>query len=146
MNNAPRTNSIALVSNSAVLNNKARNRRPLNSIPVEPDYKPEYMTSLDDAPAIVGNSAGSVTPASPNVVRTAGTLKTSPVPVVPSMPEGDIIPQFQQSTETPRTVGGGLYSALATAAYNLAPAGLLLAGLHAVRGRKGSKRTRRNRR
>jgi hypothetical protein len=52
-----------------------------------------------------------------------------------------------ESQATPVRRGGGLYTALTSAAYSLAPAGILLAGLHAVRGRKrtmkGGKRTKR---
>jgi hypothetical protein len=52
-----------------------------------------------------------------------------------------------ESQATPVRRGGGLYTALTSAAYSLAPAGILLAGLHAVRGRKrtmkGGKRSKR---
>ena len=139
------------IATRASLNNASRTGRSANSIPLEPSYMPDDMTS---APAVVGNTAGSITPVSPNATRARNSLQTPPRPVAPSNAKGDVISEFQETAETevPRTVGGGLYSALASAAYNLAPTGILLAGLHAIRNRHkhrhrhSNKRTRRIRR
>ena len=149
------TNASNPIATRASLNNASRTGRSANSIALEPSYMPDDMTS---APAVVGNTAGSIMPVSPNATRIPNSLQTPPRPVAPSNAKGDVISEFQGTAETevPRTVGGGLYSALASAAYNLAPTGILLAGLHAIRNRhkrnssnkrkRSNKRTRRIRR
>jgi hypothetical protein len=66
-------------------------------------------------------------------------------PVLPPVATADI--EVEDET-LPANVqkGGGLFGALSSAAYTLAPAGLLLAGLHSLRMRKTRKAARRHRR
>ena len=128
-------------------NLRKSNSRPANSVSSEPSYLPDGL----DTPTIVNSGPGSVIPSSSNTVRMINALSTPPKPVLPSNARGDIIEEFQNTPLVPiRQGGGGLYGALSAATYHLAPAGILLAGLHVVRNRrsrrsKAKRSTRRQR-
>jgi len=72
-------------------------------------------------------------------------------PVLPSLPEEDKLESSAMNAEnsaSARQMGGSLFGSLGSAAYTLAPTGVLLAGLHALQRRKMRKtrKTRRSRR
>ena len=143
-----RTNMAPTIRPSRTLSANLRNSRPANSVSSEPSYLPDGL----DTPTIVNSGPGSVIPSSSNTVRMINALSTPPKPVLPSNARGDIIEEFQNTPLVPiRQGGGGLYGALSAATYHLAPAGILLAGLHVVRNRrsrrsKAKRSTRSNRR
>jgi hypothetical protein len=116
-----------------------------NGMTVPQSYVPTSVDELGETTPLVvrtnsGNTSIVPTPMANN--RTASVNVNAAQPVSPSLADSDMV-----DSRTPVVQrGGSLYSALASAAYNLAPAGLLLAGLHAVRGRKGGKRSKRTRR
>lgn len=66
-------------------------------------------------------------------------------PVLPPTANEDVM---ETNTEEPRAnqAGGSLFGSLSSAAYTLAPAGVLLAGLHALRSRRSRGGARRHRR
>lgn len=116
-----------------------------NTSTIETTYTPspvEELGAMDPTTVTSGNT--SLRTSNGNT-RPSVNLDTTK-PVSPSLVNADVI----DSEATPVRRGGGLYGALASAAYSLAPAGILLAGLHAVRGRKrtmkGGKRSKRTRR
>ena len=68
-------------------------------------------------------------------------------PVLPSLPEEDKLESSAMNAEnsaSTRQMGGSLFGSLGSAAYTLAPAGVLLAGLHALQRRTKQRKTRRH--
>lgn len=137
----------------SITNASSRNvNRPKDSMTavgdIEASFVPSRVEELNVSSPVVVRTTDSSNTSIQSANARSGSKNSSlnvntAQPVTPSLANPDMI----DSQATPvRRGGGGLYSAIASAAYNLAPAGILLAGLHAVRGRKGNKRTRRTRR
>jgi thiol-disulfide isomerase/thioredoxin len=79
-----------------------------------------------------------------------GLLSASPSPIAPPSVNADILDAPSSNPTVPPQMGGyGLYPAIASTAYHLAPAGILLATAAATfkcrKGRKGKKRVTRRR-
>ena len=127
--------------------NNSRLSIPTNETTVDASFKPSSINELGETDPTVVSTDSANTSIRPSVGASRNTSNSANInvarPVSPSVANPDMI----ESQATPVRRGGGLYTALTSAAYSLAPAGILLAGLHAVRGRKrtmkGGKRTKR---
>lgn len=151
LRNTPRNNRLSIPTNNTTIP-ISNNLAPRSSASIETTFKPSSVEELGEIGATYVGTRGtnssntSIQPSSKSGNMNNSLSVNAIKPVSPSIANPDLI----ESQATPVRRGGGLYGALASAAYSLAPAGILLAGLHAVRGRKrtmkGGKRAKRSKR
>jgi thiol-disulfide isomerase/thioredoxin len=125
---ASKEDLINVVTNgSQMANSKTGSNRTTNA-----------KTNTEPVPTPVANSANMSTIPSKTLKNLESISNTTPMsgPVVPPSANEDLLETGEESTETAAQKGGSLFGSLSSAAYTLAPTGVLLAGLHALRRNK----------
>ncbi len=148
-NNSRRNNA----ANNAA-NNSRRNNAANNSYEPEPEPTPTPLSNAANNSRRNASNTSTVPVSNAPVVSSksmknansldVGAENTTPMsgPVMPPAATEDVVVSAEELE--PKQAGGSLFGSLSSAAYTLAPAGVLLAGLHALRRKsrkhKGGKR------